>query len=260
MSGEVARAVAQSIAAAFDRVGLAVATVERVTGGPPPEGLIDAAAEAEAAVVLVDAPAGGAEIDATAFYGASMSILFMFFTVGLATRSLLDERHDGILDRLLATPTAPGALVGGKVVSVSALAFGGLVVTWGATTLGFGADWGPPRTVLAVIGATVVAVGGVSLFVTSLARTPQQADAATSTVAFALALAGGNFVGPSEAPGLLATLRPLTPNGQALQAFTEAAADRATIAEVAPGLAVMVAVGVVLGGIGLLRARRTVAP
>ncbi len=260
ISGEVGRAVAQSIKARFDQVGLTLATASELSETTVAEELLATAGSIEPPLTIAEQPPGGGDIDGTAFFGGSMSIVFLFFTVGFAARSILDERKDGTVERMLATPTSAASIVGGKVLSVSLIALGGFVMTWLITTVAFGANWGPSPTVLAVIVATVVSIGGVAFFIASLARTPQQADAATSAVAFALALLGGNFLGPGAGIDVLAKIRLLTPNGWSLVALTEAAADRASIADVAPALLVLLVIGAVFGGLGLFRVHRVISP
>lgn len=77
-------------------------------------------------------------------------------------------------------------------------------------------------------------------------------------VAFALALLGGNFLGPGAAPELLARLALLTPNGWALRGFTDVAVDAATTGELVRTLAVLTATGVGFGGVGVARMHRVV--
>ncbi|HMA45697.1 MAG TPA: ABC transporter permease, partial [Frankiaceae bacterium] len=258
VSGQVAESVALGLASRFERVSLAATTVAARTGRPPTEADVAAARERPPALALTQAGDGGGTLSPSAYFGASMSILFLFFTAGFAARSLLAERRDGTLARVLATPTSPGQVIAGKTLSVSVLGLAGFATVWAVTSLVFGAHWGNPGAVLALIVATVVAVGGVSTLVSSLGRTEQQADAYTSAVTFVLALLGGNFIGPGLGPDLLRTLARLTPNGWALQAFTDLAAGAATVAGVGTALAVLLGVGLVTGVVGILRVRRVI--
>jgi ABC-2 type transport system permease protein len=112
--------------------------------------------------------------------------------------------------------------------------------------------------VIVTMVATVLAVGGVAMFVSGFARTPQQAESYTSAVAFVLALMGGNFIGPGQAPPLLDQLSRFTPNGQALRAFTAIATDGASIADIAGHLLALLAIAVGFGAVGLTRTRKAV--
>lgn len=254
VTAQVAESVAQSIASGYERVGLSVATVAAL-GGNPDDATVAAAGGAAPALALVDQPVGGRELSPGAFYGASMAILFLFFTVGFAARSVLMERQTGTLARQLATPATPGAILAGKTLSVAVLGFAGFVTVWLVTSLLFGSPWGDPVAVLALMAATVLAVAGVATFVASLARSERQADAATTVTAFVLALLGGNFVGPNLPP-LLRRLSVLTPNGWALRSFTALNTDAAGLREILTALAVLTGMGLVFGAVGVVRVRR----
>ncbi len=256
ISGEIARSVAGRFAD-----GITTRTLAAVTSIAVGASLPDAAVLAgldETVDRLADDSPGGSPLDATAYFGVSMSILFLFFTISFAAQSLARERQTGILARLLATDVQPAAIVAGKVLAVSLLGLAGFATVWGVTSLAFGAEWGDPVTVIVTMVATVLAVGGVAMFVSGFARTPQQAESYTSAVAFVLALMGGNFIGPGQAPPLLDQLSRFTPNGQALRAFTAIATDGASIADIAGHLLALLAIAVGFGAVGLTRTRKAV--
>jgi ABC-2 type transport system permease protein len=182
-----------------------------------------------------------------------MSIMFLFFTVSFAARSIVAERANGVVPRMLASSAAPSAIVGGKVLAVSVLGLSGFLTVWAVTELVFGAPWGSPIAVVVTMTATVAAIAGVATFVCGLARTEQQADGYTSMAAFVLALVGGNFVGPGQAPAALRSIARFTPNGQSLDAFTRIAVDGEGVAGVLGQIAALLAFGIVFGAIGLVR-------
>jgi ABC-2 type transport system permease protein len=254
LSGQLAAAVAASIAARSDQVTLAVAATAALTGEAPSTMVIDAAMAAEPVLSLTDADSGEG-VDSYAFYGASMAILFLFFTVGFAGRSLVAERRSGLLARVQSSPATPGEILAGKALAVAALATAGFVVVWAATSALFGARWGNPAGVALVIVATVAALTGVATFIAALARTEQQADSYTSAATFTFALLGGNFVGP-DAPALLSKLAKLTPNGWALDAFTTLSADPVGPTRVLAPVLVLLGFALVFGALGSLRLRR----
>ena len=212
----------------------------------------------DAPVELVDVPLGGRELSAPAYFGASMAILLLFFATGLAAQSILEDKENRTLDRILAGPTTAWAVLIGKVLAVAALAVIGFVVVWLVTSLVFGANWGSPLAVLVLIVFTVIALAGVATFVGGFATTSQQAITITAVVVFGLSLLGGNFTGPADTPAALRALRRLTPNGRALEAFTEVSTDAASIGSIAWTLVTLLLFGVVFGAIGLVRIRRVV--
>ncbi len=250
ISAGVSASIAEQYLAGLTTRRLAAATTMALGGEVPTADELVELRDSVAAAVIDEEP-GGEEIDAAAYYGVSMSVLFLFFTVAFAARSLIAERRTGLVPRVLAASTPPWSIVVGKVLAVCILGLFGFSTVWATTRLLFGADWGAPLAVVATMVATTVAVGGVAVFVCGLARTEQQADAWTSMVAFALALLGGNFVGPGQAPDALQRLAVFTPNGQSLAAFTSLAVDRVGIGGVASNLLVLGVIAAVFGTVGL---------
>ena len=100
ISGEIARSVAGRFADGITTRTLAAITSIAV-GAPLPDATVLAGLD-ETVGRLVDESPGGSPLDATAYFGVSMSILFLFFTISFAAQSLARERQSGVLDRLLA--------------------------------------------------------------------------------------------------------------------------------------------------------------
>lgn len=192
-----------------------------------------------------------------AFFAPGMAMIFLFFVMGAAARSLITERREGTLPRMLAGPTSPGAVLLGKAIAVLALGMTSLLTVWAITALGFRVAWGDPLGVFLVITGAVVAIAGISLVITGLARTESQSEALTIVFALVLAVLGGSFVYTTS--GFLAEVRRFTPNGQALMAFTDLAAGNASPADVLPAVLILLGGGVLTGTIGLVAIRRGLA-
>lgn len=256
IGGEIASAVAERFSSGVNARTLAAATSASLGAPVGPDDLADFQESVDTVVRSV-APGGGA-LDASAYFGASMSILFLFFTVSFAARSMIEERRTSLLPRMMAAGASPGEIAAGKVAAVSLLGLSGFLTVWAVTTVVFGASWGAALPVVVTMVLTVLAIGGLATFVCGFARTEQQADSYTSAVAFVFALLGGNFVGPGSSPEALHRLAALTPNGQALDAFTRLSVDQAGLGDITRNLAVLAVIAVIFGGIGLARINRTV--
>jgi ABC-2 type transport system permease protein len=188
-----------------------------------------------------------------------MAIFFLFFTVSFGARSILAERRQGTLRRLLASAAPPGGVLAGKALAAFTLGTASVLVMWLATTLVFGADWGDPVAVVALTVSSVLSAIGITALVVTLAKTDEQAEGYSSLVVFVLALLGGNFVYLAQLPEALQRAALFTPNGWALRGFVDLVADDGGLATVAAPVAVTLAVGLVTGGLALYRARRMVA-
>jgi ABC-2 type transport system permease protein len=262
IAGQVARSLAEAYAAELTATQLAVATAVDAAGQPATEAearrLGERAAAARLPVRLVEGQVGGRTIEAANYFGPSMAIFFLFFTVSFGARSILAERQQGTLRRLLATPAPPGGVLAGKALAAFILGTSSVLVMWLATTVVFGADWGDPVAVVALIVSSVLSAIGITALVVTLAKTDEQAEGYSSLVVFTLALLGGNFVYLAQLPEALQRASLLTPNGWALRGFVDLVADGGGLATVALPVAVTLTVGLVTGALALYRARRMV--
>ena len=122
ISTQVARSIAESFAADLNRIRLSVATVAAGNPGAPlPPAQIQAlaarAAAVAAPVAVSDVSAQTKELDQKSFFAAGMAVFFLFFTVQFGVTSLLEERNDGTLARLLAAPISRNSILGGKLLT-----------------------------------------------------------------------------------------------------------------------------------------------
>jgi ABC-2 type transport system permease protein len=262
IAGQVARALAEGFASELAANRLAVTTALAAGGRPPTEAeavrLGQRAAATRLPVQLVEGRVGERAIEPANYFGPSMAIFFLFFTVSFGARSVLSERRQGTLRRLLATAAPPGAVLAGKALASFLLGTSSVLVMWLATSLVFGADWGDPLAVVALTVSSVLSAIGITALVVTLARTDEQADGYSSLVVFVLALLGGNFVYLAQLPEALQRASLLTPNGWALRGFVDLVADGGGLGTVAAPIAVTLGVGLVTGGLALRRARRMV--
>ncbi len=153
------------------------------------------------------------------FFAPNIAVVFLFIGSGLGMRSLLMERSAGTLARITAAPVRPTQIVLGKLLAIFITGMATIFVIWAVTTYGFGADWGNLLGVLLMaIGATA-AMCGIGVFLTSLAKTEQQAFGITLLVGLFLALVGGNLLPSGSLPDAFQVMALGTPNGWALVGF-----------------------------------------
>jgi ABC-2 type transport system permease protein len=194
------------------------------------------------------------------YFAPSIAVVFLFIGSGLGMRSLLMERATGTLARLAAAPIRPSAIVGGKLLAIALTGLTSILIVWGVTVAAFGANWGAPLGVLMMcIGATA-AMCGLGAFLTSFARTPQEAFAASLVIGLVLALLGGNLLPPGALPEAFQVLSLGTPNGWALVGFGRLALLRDPASSVVGPFVVLCLIALVTGGLAMARVRRMVTP
>jgi len=190
------------------------------------------------------------------YVAPAMAMLFLFFTLGAGARSVVTERREGTLARIRAAPVTGNAVLVGKTLAVLVQGLLSVMTVWAVTSIAFRVNWGDPTGVAAVLVAVVVSIAEITLLITGLARTENQADALTTVVALTMAVIGGTFF--LGAAGAVAVLKPFTPNGQAMLALTGLSAGEAGLVDVLPAVAALLAIGLVGAAVGLAGLRRRV--
>jgi len=256
---DVAEAIAATFAEELDYVSIATGSVLVAEGGgADPSAVEELAASAQALeppIALVPVETEGRGFDAASYYAVSLSVFFLFFTVQFGVLSLMEEREAGTLSRILTTPTPPAAVVIGKMLSSLVIGVLSMVVLVVATTIVVGATWGDPLAVGVLIVVGVLVGIALAAVVAAVARTAEQAGAYASIVALVLGLLGGSFFPVGQAPGFLAAVSYLSPHRWLLDGFRDLSYG-AGLADLVPGLAVLGAFILVVGGGGLAAARR----
>ncbi len=255
-SFQVARSVVERFA---DEAGTAQLLIATAGGGgtPDPSALAavgQALSAAPPIAIATDLPPARQASRAT-FYAAAMAVMFVFFATGYGALAIHADRAAGTLTRLLASPISSGAIVFGAALASFVLGLVAMSVLWLATTLLVHASWGTPLAVAVLILSTVTAATGLSMLVATIARTPQQAGSLNAIVALSMAAIGGVFLPLSQAPSTIVALAQLTPHAWFLRGIDTLADPAATVADVVPFALVLLAMGAVLGALGLVRAR-----
>jgi ABC-2 type transport system permease protein len=194
------------------------------------------------------------------FFAPNIAVVFLFIGSGLGMRSLLMERSAGTLARLTAAPLRPLQIVMGKLLAIFITGMATIFVIWAVTTFAFGADWGDPFGVLLMcIGATA-AMCGIGVFLTSLAKTEQQAFGITMLVGLFLALVGGNLLPSGSLPDVFQVIALGTPNGWALVGFGRLDQLGEPASSVIGPFVILLVIAAVAGSLAMTRVRKMVEP
>jgi ABC-2 type transport system permease protein len=256
---QVARSIANAFVADLNAVRLAVATA---VGGDPGsvdpvelDAMIGRATEVANPVVVADVTATKKELDVTTYFAAGMAVFFLFFTVQFGVSSLLEERKDGTLSRLLAAPIGKGSILGGKLLTSFVLGVLSMTTLIVATSLLLDARWGSPLGAALLVVAGVLSAIGVMALVATLAKTSEQAANWQAIIAVVLGMLGGVFFPISQAPGILSRLSLLTPQAWFLRGLSDLAGGGGWTV-VLPAVLAMCVFAAVTGGIATLRLER----
>jgi ABC-2 type transport system permease protein len=254
ISAQVARSIAEGYIGDLNRIRLSVATVAGSRGTLSPAQLQALGARAAAAappVIVSNVSTQTKELNQKSFFAAGMAVFFLFFSVQFGVTSLLEERNDGTLARLLAAPIPRASILGAKLLTSFALGVISMAVLVIATTLLMGASWGNPAGVTVLVVAATLAAMGIMALMATLAKTAEQASNWQSVVAVVLGLLGGTFFPISQAPGILSRLTFIAPQAWFLRGLGDLRGGGISVVWV-PALA-MLGFALVTGGVAAMR-------
>ena len=259
---DVARSIARSYVADLNAARVAVAAVAHQQAGASEEELsaiAEQVATAPPPIALRDVSASAKVLDTKTYFAAGMAVFFLLFTVQFGVSSLIEERSDGTLARLLAAPVRRTSILVGKLLTSIVLGVVSLTVLVVGTSLLLGARWGDPLGVALLILAGVLAGTGITSLVASFARTPEQAGSWQAVVAVTLGLLGGAFFPIQQSGSFMATASLVTPHAWFLRGLGSLVGEGGVV-DVLPAVGALLCFAVVTGAVAMTRIGRVVAP
>ncbi|MGZ5291758.1 MAG: ABC transporter permease [Actinomycetota bacterium] len=197
-------------------------------------------------VVVREEVAGGDE-PADFDYGAAQELVLFIFVISLsASGMLIESRRFGTSRRMLASPTSAGTILLGETLGRLAIALLEGLLIFVVTLLLFGVDWGDPVAGIAVIVLFSLVGTGAAMLAGSSLHNAEQAGALGVFIGLGFAALGGSMVPLEVFPPVMVTIAHVTPHAWALDAFDEIMREGATIADIVPELAVLIAFAAVL--------------
>ena len=191
------------------------------------------------------------EFDILAYMAPGMALLFLMYTVSYGGRSILAERSQGTLPRLLISPTASAQVLGGKVLGIFLTGAAQVGILILASSVFFGVEWGDTLGVVILILAAVFGATGWGMLLTALARSPAQVASVGSALMLIFGILGGSFINLQQMPAIFRTISKITPNAWGLDGFTTLALG-GSLPNLAEPIAALLIMGAVLFGIAVM--------
>ncbi|MFN8387584.1 MAG: ABC transporter permease [Anaerolineales bacterium] len=185
------------------------------------------------------------EFDLLSYFAPGMALMFLMYTVSYGGRTILAEKAEGTLPRLLISPTNSLQVLGGKVFGIFLTGAAQMLILIGASSLLFRLQWGDPLGVLLLVLTAVFGATGWGLLITALARTPAQIGSVGAAVMLIFAMLGGSFVSLDNLPPYVQTVGKITPNAWAMDGFTTLALG-GTLSALSTPLLALLTMGILL--------------
>jgi len=202
----------------------------------------------------------GAALRARASLGDIMvpdyAVLFVFFLANGIATSLINERQEGTLKRMLCAPVTPGQIMFGKLLArivVGSVQIG-LLFTIGKLWLHLGTGSSPIGLILTAL-ASIVAAAGLGLAIASFGKTAEQVNGMTTLALILMGAISGCMVPRMLLPESMQRLSLVTPHAWALTAYQDLLLRRLPLAATAHNIVVELLFGVGFYLLALMRFR-----
>jgi ABC-2 type transport system permease protein len=192
--------------------------------------------------------------DPITYYIPSFTVAFAFFLIGQMAKTLLFEKEEGTLRRLLSSPMRRGSLIGGKMLAYMGVVFLQVIVLFSVGYALFKMPLGEsPLALLLLTLALALASASLGMLLGALCRSSKQADQLGMVLGFVLLALGGSIFPLFRAEGLVGIVSRLTPSAWGIEGFMGLVADNWSLAQAAPNILALLGFTVVFFGIAVWR-------
>ena len=195
--------------------------------------------------------AAAVDFDILAYMAPGMAMLFLMYTVSYGGRSILAERSQGTMPRLLVSPTSATQVLGGKVLGIFFTGIAQVGILIFATSVFFGVKWGDTLGVAILIAAVVFGAAGWGMLITAISRTPAQVANVGTAIMLIFGILGGSFINLDQMPPFVQLVSKITPNAWGLDGFTTLALG-GTLSNLVQPITALLIMGAVLFGVAVI--------
>jgi ABC-2 type transport system permease protein len=185
----------------------------------------------------------------------NFAVMFAFFLIGVIAATLLKEKEEGSLRRLIAAPLPRGSIILGKMLAYMLIIILQVAVLFGVGNIAFGMPLGDSAAGLLVLTLSLaLASSALGMLLAAWAKTSAQANSVGTILGFVLAGLGGLIAGfpPDSFMGKVALF---TPHGHAVRGFYELLNDGFGVVDILPRIAAVTGFAVVFFLVAIWRFR-----
>ncbi|MCL0060864.1 ABC transporter permease [Dehalococcoidia bacterium] len=183
-------------------------------------------------------------------------VMFVFFTAALSAVTIVRERQNHTLERLLAGSVRRESILGGIFTGTVAKGLIQIAIFWTAGILIFGIDLGlSPAAVIILSLLMVIMSSAFAIMLATLARTKHSASSMAVLASLMLAPLGGCWWPLFITPEWMQFIAKITPHGWANTGFNKLMVFGADFSAAVPEMLALVGFAVVFGLIAIWRFR-----
>jgi len=187
-------------------------------------------------------------------------VMFVFFTAALAAESIVRERQNHTLERLLAGSVRREAILGGTFAGTAAKGLIQILIFWAVGILVFDIDLGlSPGAVVILSILMVIMSSAFAIMLATFAKTQRSAGSIAVLTSLALAPLGGCWWPLFTLPKWMQFMAKITPHGWANAGFNKLMVFGADFSAAGPEMLALIGFAVVFGIIAVWRFRTSAA-
>jgi ABC-2 type transport system permease protein len=189
-----------------------------------------------------DDPDAGQVVGTQSGFGQSvpgMGAMFVMFTVFTSLFTLIRERANWTLQRLVMMPVSRGQILAGKILMWFAAGMLQFAIVWGiglVLRVNFGSQ---PLLILLVMMLFTLCITALAFAVSTLLKTEAQANSVSLLLALTIAPLGGAWWPLDVVPEFMRVIGHLTPVAWAMEAFRSLIFEQGTLLTILPSLGVL---------------------
>jgi len=178
---------------------------------------------------------------------AGTAILMLLFSVAGIGTSILEEKENGTLNRLMYSPLKSNAILYGKMLFTFVIALVQLIVMFLFSWIAFGLDitTNLPALILMII-ATGFAVSSFGIFLAAIAKTRQQARSLSTLIILTMSAIGGSMIPLFVMPAIMQKIAVFSVNYWGIQGFYDIFWRNLPLIDILPKMGILLAIGSVM--------------
>ena len=183
-----------------------------------------------------------------------LAVYFVFFTANGVAATLMTERQEGTLRRMLSAPITPGQILLGKMLARGLLGLVqvALLFTVGKLLIHFSLGSSLPGLILTAL-ATVFAATGLGLLIATFGKTLDQIQGMTTFALLLMGLLSGCLFPRVLLPETVQKLSVITPHAWALNAYQDLLLRHLPLSATLHNIGMVVLFGLAFYGFALAR-------
>jgi len=151
---------------------------------------------------------------------AGTAIMMLLFSVSAIGASIIEEKEQGVLKRLLQSPIPPFSILGGKLIAACAISIFQLTIMFVFAWVAFGLDLmiNPAGTIIMIL-LTAICCAAFGVLLASVVTSKRQADSLGTIIILFMSGIGGSMIPLYIMPAFMSKIAVVSVNYWSIQGF-----------------------------------------